>query len=200
MNKLIIIILTATALGCAKQGHETNGDKASGQVEAQDHGYHQGTSDEVKNTPKSPPQMAMANIGNSHVHIEYNAPSKRGRTIFGGLVAYDEVWVTGAHNATSINFSEDVEVGGTLIPKGKYALFTIPGRQEWTVIINTNWDQHLADEYDPTEDVVRVKVQPVKLTEPVETLNYEVSSEGSKSGTVAISWDDIMISFEVLDL
>jgi hypothetical protein len=144
--------------------------------------------------------MAMANVGDSHVHIEYNAPSKRGRTIFGGLVAYGEVWVTGAHNATSINFSEDVEIGGVIVPKGKYGLFTIPGEKEWTVIINTKWDQHLADNYDPSEDVVRVTTAPSKLNEPVEMLTYEVLATGDKKGKVSINWDQIMVSFEVVDL
>ena len=194
MKYALITITMLFALGCSKSASEHD----SVGTEHQDHTAHEIPTEESK--PKSPAQMAMANVGNSHVHIEYNAPGKRGRVIFGGLVAYDEVWVTGAHNATTINFSEDVKIGDTSIEKGRYALFTIPGKDEWTVIINTNWDQHLADDYNRTEDVVRVNIKPTKLTEPVESLTFEVTSTGDNNGTVSISWDDIMVSFEVLDL
>lgn len=142
-------------------------------------------------------QTAMTNVGKNHVHIEYHSPSKRSRQIFGGLVAYGEVWVTGAHNATSIRFSKDVEIGGVKIPEGKYALFTIPGENEWTVIINRNWDQHLADEYDESEDVVRLTVTPKIVEEPVESLTYEIIAEDENTGTVVISWDDLRISFTI---
>ena len=139
----------------------------------------------------------MANVGDNHIHIEYHAPSKRGRQIFGGLVAYNEVWVTGAHSATSINFSQDVEIGGTKIPSGKYALFTIPGELMWTLIINENWDQHLADDYDASLDVVRLELEPQKLEVPEEMLSYEVKTFTNEKGAINISWDDVSIEFEV---
>ncbi|MFX7732024.1 DUF2911 domain-containing protein, partial [Acinetobacter baumannii] len=72
----------------------------------------------------------------------------------------DEVWVTGAHEATTFEIGKSFIVGGKEIPAGKYAIFTIPGKNEWTVIINKQWKQHLATEYDEKEDVVRIKVKP----------------------------------------
>ena len=90
-----------------------------------------------------------------------------------------------------------MEIGGVKITEGKYALFTIPGEKEWTVIINKNWDQHLADEYDEAEDMVRFTVTPEALEKSVESLTYEVIPEGNDTGTVAISWDDVRISFEL---
>ncbi len=167
--------------------------------EETDHTAHAAAQSSDDSKPKSPKKMAMTNIGDNHVHIEYNSPSKRGRVIFGGLVAFGEVWSTGAHNATSINFPNPVMIGGVNIEKGKYALFTIPGKDEWIIIINRNWDQHLADDYDQAEDVVRIKVQPVSLDEPIESLTYEVKEIDETKGTITISWDNVAVSFEVVN-
>ena len=192
MRYIYVIILAVVFTACSTSGEKQTEQKS----DEMDHSAHMAESKEQPKS-KSPMQMAMTNVGKNHVHIEYHSPSKRGRQIFGGLVAYGEVWVTGAHNATSIRFSKDVEIGGVDIPEGKYALFTIPGEDEWTVIINKNWDQHLADEYDQAEDIVRLKVTPEKLDEPVESLIYEVIAEDAKTGTIVISWDDVRISFTI---
>jgi hypothetical protein len=106
----------------------------------------------------SPERMTMANIGRAHVHMEYHSPGVKNRVIWGGLVPYDQVWVSGAHSATTIDFSKDVFIMGGTVKAGTYAFFTIPGKQNWTVILNTNYDQHLADEYDQKEDVARYQV------------------------------------------
>jgi hypothetical protein len=143
--------------------------------------------------PKSPRMQAMANIGATHIHIDYSAPSVRGRNIWNGLVAYDQVWVTGAHKATSVDFSTDVMINGGTIPKGKYGFFTIPGEQEWVLILNKNHEQHLADDYDPALDVLRVTVQPQLLSENVEMLQYEVIPGTDKAGKIAVSWEKIKV-------
>lgn len=147
--------------------------------------------------PKSPRMQAMANIGATHVHIDYSAPSVRGRNIWNGLVAYDQVWVTGAHKATSIDFSTDVVINGKTVPKGKYGFFTIPGEKEWTLILNKNHEQHLADDYDPALDVLRVSVQPQSLPENVEMLQYEVIPGTGKNGKIAVSWEKIKVELPV---
>ncbi|MBC8923868.1 DUF2911 domain-containing protein, partial [Escherichia coli] len=77
----------------------------------------------------------------------YHSPGVRKRIIWGGLVPYDEVWVTGAHDATTVEMPKAFVVNGKTIPAGKYAIFTIPGKNAWTVIINKQWQQHLATEY-----------------------------------------------------
>ena len=149
--------------------------------------------------PKSPPMSAMANIGDTHVHIDYHAPSVRGRQIFGGLVAYGEVWVTGAHKATAINFPNNVTLNGQPVAKGKYALFTIPGEQEWTIIINQNYEQHLADEYDAELDGVRFTVAPQSLTETQEQLLYTVEETSPGKGEISIAWANVKVAFEVAE-
>lgn len=129
--------------------------------------------------------------------INYHSPAVRGRTIWGGLVAYDQVWVTGAHSATSLTTDKDITIGGKTLPAGKYALFTIPGKDEWTVIINKNWEQHLADDYSEAEDVLRIKVKPEATAQPQERLRYQIVSETDEEGAIVITWDKLKVSIPV---
>ncbi len=182
--------------GCQeKHQHETKNEKQI--ASKHQHDEHQIMAEKNQKTTKaSPHKTAMANIGEAHVHIEYNAPSVRGRIIWGGLVAFDEVWVTGAHNATSISFSEDVKIAGKTIKKGKYAFFTIPNQEEWTLILNKNWNQHLADDYSEAEDLLRWKVKPT-THEHTEQLTYQVLAEKEKSGKIQMAWEKLLIEFEI---
>jgi hypothetical protein len=152
----------------------------------------------VKDTSKkSIKSMAFAMINGDSVKINYHSPGVRNRTIWGGLVPYDEVWVTGAHDATTIETGKPFIVGGKEIPGGKYAVFTIPGKNEWTVIINKNWKQHLATEYDEKDDIVRLKVKP-KKNPHTERLQYFVENNRKGNGTIAVAWEKLKISFDVL--
>lgn len=147
--------------------------------------------------PLSPRTSAMDNIGEAHIHIDYSSPGVRGRTIWGGLVAYDQVWVTGAHKATSIDFSKDVKINGEKVPAGTYGFFTIPGKEEWTIILNKNHEQHLADDYDKAEDVLRFQVEPEQLSDMVESLTYEVKPGEGDKGTISVMWEYKKVSFEL---
>lgn len=184
MKNLVMIIVCILLLTSCKQSEKSG------------HEHHSTSkkSNTSENT-KSPHKSAMANIGNVHVHLEYNSPSVRNRVIWGGLVPYQEVWVTGAHMATSIHFFGDVTIDGQNIPEGKYGFFTIPGQKEWTLILNKNWEQHLADEYDPKEDVLRWKVKP-KIVEHQEALSYDVIG-GKENGSIHFQWEKIKLSFDV---
>ena len=193
INLLFLVLFAAALVACS-------GDKEQKEAEEGHDHDHAATQTASPGKSKSPASQAMTNIGNTHVHIEYHAPSVRGRQIFGGLVAYNEVWVTGAHSATSINFPNDVSLNGNKVPKGKYAFFTIPGESEWTIIINENFEQHLADDYDQKLDVIRFTVKPERLTETREQLLYEVQSTGEKEGIISISWADVKVTFNVKEL
>ena len=149
----------------------------------------------VKDTSKkSIKSMAFVIIGADSVKINYHSPGVRKRIIWGGLVPYDEVWVTGAHDATTIEMKKALTVGGKEIPAGKYAFFTIPGKKEWTVIINKNWQQHLAMEYDEKEDVVRIKVKPKKNAH-TERLQYFIETSKGNNGKIAVAWEKLRIEF-----
>ena len=140
---------------------------------------------------------AKGNIGTSEITINYGSPGVRGRVIWNGLVSYDQVWVSGSHWATAVNFSEGVSVNGTGIPAGTYGFFTIPGRDSWTLIINKEYDMHLAEGYNETNDLVRIEVSPEILENPVQRLTYEISSSSEKTGMISLSWDKIKVSLPI---
>lgn len=143
------------------------------------------------------PSEATGSIGSATFHISYHAPGVKGRILWGGLVPYDQVWVTGAHMATSVEFDKSLLIGTTEVPAGKYALFTIPGREEWTVIINKNWEQHLTDDYDQKEDILRLNVKSSVQNPHQERLKYDVKSISETEGTINISWDKLVIALPV---
>jgi hypothetical protein len=144
---------------------------------------------------------AIGKIGNTDIKIEYHSPSVRGRIVWGGLVPFDRVWVTGAHMATSIEFNHDIEIGGKTIQAGKYAIFTIPAKDEWTVIINTNWQQHLTDKYNEAEDVVRLKIKPEQEATNQERLRYIIEEESDGNGELVMYWEKVEVSvpFKIKD-
>jgi hypothetical protein len=187
MNKLIYTLaLGLLIVSCQNKKGENGG-----------HEHHQpekAPAEQSDNSKKSIPQEAHGNVGNVHVSINYHSPAVRGRVIWGGLVPYDEVWVTGAHSATSIEFSKAIQIEETTIPKGKYAFFTIPGQERWTLILNKNWEQHLADDYDQADDVIRIEVTPETGMPLTERLTYTIEDKGEGSGAIRMSWEKLSIS------
>lgn len=147
-------------------------------------------------TKKSIKSIAEGTIGGARFAINYHSPGVRKRILWGGLVPYGEVWVTGAHDATTITFDKNVVIKGVTIPAGKYALFTIPDKNEWTVIINKHWEQHLASQYDEKDDVVRVKVKPA-AHKHLERLQYFIEPVNNKTGTIAVAWEKVKVSVPV---
>ncbi len=189
MKKAAFILLASVLWACSP------GEKKEDSKEQEDHSAHTAESAE-KPKSKSPKQTAMTNVGENHVRIEYSSPGVRGRQIFGGLVGFGEVWVTGAHRATTINFQQGVMINETVIPAGKYGFFTIPGTESWTLILSKDWDMHLADEYNQTNDVLRFDVVPQAMDEQVESLTYTVDAMEDGSGMISMAWADVKISFK----
>ncbi|MCS6968902.1 MAG: DUF2911 domain-containing protein [Cytophagales bacterium] len=136
---------------------------------------------------------ASGKVGNVEVKINYGSPGVRGRVIWNGLVAYDQVWVTGAHTATRVDFSHPVIIGNKEIPAGAYGFFSIPSASEWTLILNRNYDQHLTDNYKESEDVVRIQVKPVEHP-IVQRLTYSVEKISDKEGAIAVCWEKIKVA------
>jgi hypothetical protein len=133
----------------------------------------------------------MGDIDGITVTVEYGRPNVKGREIWGELVPYDEVWRTGANEATTIEFSGDVAIDGQKLPAGRYSLFTIPGAEEWTVIFNDQPDQWGAFKYDSSHDVLRVTATPGS-SENVESLDFVI--DGS---SVVLRWEEIAVPIEV---
>lgn len=150
------------------------------------------------NTPApSPAQTIKQNFGLSFVEVNYSRPSMKGRKIFGDLVPYGQVWRTGANNATTISFGDEVSIGGTKIPAGKYGLLSIPGEKEWTVIISKQTDVTSPDAYKADMDVVRVKVTPQNMPVVMETFTISFDFMKSNSCMLGILWDKVWVPLEI---
>ena len=118
----------------------------------------------------------------------------KNRTIFGGIVPYGQVWRTGANQATKITFSTPVKLEGNDIPAGTYALFTIPGETEWTIIINKNATQLGRFQYNQKDDLVRFKVTPVTLADTtLETFTIEFNHIRDESAVLNLVWEKTVV-------
>lgn len=139
----------------------------------------------------SPPAKVEGKVGGVSVTIDYHQPSAKGRKIMGGLVPYGQVWRTGANATTSIEFDSDAKIEGKAVSKGKYGLYTIPGEDEWTIIINKDikWGSY---DYAEKSDVLRVNVKPGKTASFVET--FTIAIEGNK---VVLKWENTEVAFSV---
>ncbi len=143
---------------------------------------------------ESPPAVAENTVDGAMVKINYHSPKVKDRTIWGELVPYDKVWRTGANNATTIEVSENMKIGNKKLPKGKYALFTIPKIGDtWTVIINKVADQWGAFNYKESEDLFRFEVPVERTLENNESLKFDVKSDG----TVVFEWEYKSFSFKI---
>ena len=153
------------------------------------------TAEPSKKKPLSPHTSAMAMIGDAHIHFDYSSPGVRERVVFGGLLPYDAVWQAGAHKATWMETNKDLSIDGKTLKAGKYGFFVIPNTKEWTVIFNSNWDQHGKDDYNEKDDVLRFKVIPQISDEIVEHLTYTVTKDTDRTGTIKLAWEKVAIQF-----
>ena len=150
------------------------------------------------NTPQpSPTANIKQNFALSSIEISYSRPGIKGRKIFGDLVPYGKVWRTGANNATTITFGEDVTIGGTKVKAGKYGLLTIPGETEWTFIISKQDTVTSPAQYRQDLDVVRVKSQVATLPFSIETMMIGIGDIKSNTCNVSVIWDNVYAAFDV---
>lgn len=148
--------------------------------------------------PRVSPNAAVSQtIGVTDVRITYGRPGVKGREIFGGLVPYDEVWRTGANEATTISFSNDVQIEGQPLAAGTYGLFTIPGRSEWTLVFNETADQWGAYEYDDRQDALRVTVAPTEAPHQHEWMSFHIGTLTDTSAVAALVWDRTRVPFTI---
>lgn len=148
--------------------------------------------------PPSPEASFKQQLANGEIAITYSRPLARGRKIFGGLVPFDSLWRTGAGGATTIQSSEEVIIGGKNIQAGKYALFTIPGEKEWTIIINADTALHGAFGYDMKKDIHRFKVQPAKAASFHEAFTIELNEISSRGdGFLSLIWENTLVKIPI---
>jgi len=140
----------------------------------------------------SPKETLDTVVGGVATEIVYCRPSARGRRMLGGNNPFGEVWRTGANEATTVEFHDDVLVEGQPLPEGKYALFSIPGEDEWKIIFNTVYDQWGAYNYDSAKDALRVTVVPQKRDAFTETFTITPDDD-----TIALRWEHFYVPFRV---
>ncbi len=149
------------------------------------------------NTPaSSPTAMVSQKVGLTKVTVEYSRPSVKGRKIFGDLVPFDKVWRTGANKITTIKFDDDVMINGQKVAAGSYGWYTIPGKSEWTIILNSDDKQWGAYAYDEKKDVSRFKVTPYK-TAKAENMAIALEQTSPNNLEVILSWDKTAVKFAV---
>lgn len=150
----------------------------------------------VKTPAPSPHQVITQDFGLSQITIDYCRPSMKGRTIFGGLVPYDQEWRTGANAVTTIDFGQDVELDGNPVKAGKYALYTIPSEGEWTIILNKdikNW----GTQYTQSDDVLRFKVNTQQLPFQIETFTINLDNLRDSTATLYMIWENTYVPIQI---
>ncbi len=145
----------------------------------------------------SPKASVIQTIGLTEVKITYSSPAVRNRVIWGGLEPYGKVWRTGANEATTISFQDEVAINGHKLSAGTYALFTIPGEKEWTIIFNKEANQWGAFNYNENEDALRVTVIPHFVDEGKERLSFSFNNVTESTTEVKFSWDKIVVPFNI---
>jgi len=154
---------------------------------------------EDKSKRPSPPAKVTEKIkSGATISIDYSQPSIKGRTIGKDLEPMDgQVWRTGANNATTIEFGDDVTIGGTKIPKGEYGLITIPDKDVWTVIVSKQLDITGPAAYKPENDLVRAKVKPVALKDLVESFTIQFANIKPASCDLQMMWENTIVTIPV---
>jgi hypothetical protein len=151
-----------------------------------------------KSKRPSPPATATGKVGDATITIDYSSPAVKGRQIWGELVPYDKVWRTGANEATIFQTDKDIKVEGKTLKAGKYSLYTIPGKDEWVFIFNSQTGQWgIKDEAgttteDPAKDVLRVTVKPEASKTFNERMNFVVDKDG-----FALVWENLKVPVPV---
>lgn len=155
---------------------------------------------QVKTPQASPKSTVFQTVGLTDVEIVYCRPAARGRAVFGNLVPFGKIWRTGANENTTISFSDDVTIDGKVLPKGKYALYTVPKIESWEVIFystTNNWGT--PEVWNEANVVLRTTVKEEALIKPVESLTIGINSLDANFAYLDIAWENSSVSmkFEV---
>lgn len=149
------------------------------------------------NVPSPSPAATLTQkVGLADVTVSYSRPSMRGRKIFGALLSYGELWRTGANAATTFTFSSEVTIEGKKIPAGTYSVFSIPGKTEWTVMLNKN-AKATANEYKEAEDAARFTVKTGKTSSPYETFTIDLSDLTGTGANINFKWENTKVTLKL---
>jgi tetratricopeptide (TPR) repeat protein len=152
---------------------------------------------QVKMPAPSPTQTIKQDFALGSIEIKYSRPAAKGRKVFGDLVPFNKLWRTGANGATIIKFTDVVEIKGKRIDTGSYALYTIPGTDSWEVILNKGVGNWGIDGYKESEDVVRFRVESMKMKDKLESFTMQIADIKPESCVLQIMWEKTGISIPV---
>jgi len=144
---------------------------------------------QLKTPAASPSQTVKQDFGLSTIELSYARPGVKGRKIFGDIVPFGNVWRTGANSATTLTFGDEVIIGGTKVPAGKYGLLTIPDKKSWTIIISKQTDVTSPAAYKADMDVVRVNADVAKSKSAAESFTIQFINVKPTTCDLQISWD-----------
>lgn len=153
------------------------------------------------NVPQASPKVEIEQVvGLTEIELEYARPGMKDRVVFGEMVPYGKVWRTGANENTTIQFSDDVSINGKPLPKGKYALYTVPNKDNWDVIFyqdTENWG--VPQNWDDKKVVLKVRADISTVEKPIEYLNITVNPLNNNRGELVIGWEktQAIVYFEV---
>ncbi len=157
-----------------------------------------GNAQAIKTPAPSPSQTIKQDFALSSIEIVYSRPNMKGRTVFGDLAPMGKMWRTGANGATKVTFGEDVKVGGVAVKAGSYALYTIPNKDEWEVILNKGINNWGIDGYKAEEDVAKFKVKPMTLPMNIETFTMSIANVMPASAEIHVMWEKTAVSIPVV--
>jgi hypothetical protein len=143
-------------------------------------------------------QTIVQNFGLGKITLTYARPNTKGRKIFGGMEPYGTVWRTGANNATVVKFTDEVIIDGKKLPAGEYGLFTIPGVDDWTIILNKTSKQWGAYAYRQADDVLRFNVKTDKLKDLTETLTLNFINVTPTTCDLQMKWEHSGFAFHIV--
>ena len=155
------------------------------------------TAQEIETPQPSPMGSVEQMVGLTKFNVEYSRPGAKGRKIFGDLVPYDKMWRTGANASTKITFDQPVTMNGTEVPAGNYALYTIPGKTQWEIIIHGNTSHWGVGDYKQEEDVARFTAKPEYADRFVENLTIGFDSLRSTGGLMFLEWENTRVEIVI---
>ena len=145
----------------------------------------------------SPYDSTLIALGGEEAKLCYGRPSARGRQVFGQLVPYDTLWRTGANEPTTLHLPFAAEIAGIEVQPGSYSIYTVPGRESWTVIVNRSTSQWGHEgQYTPevrAQEVGRASVQAESVTTPVETFVIRAEPRGASAADLVMEWENTRV-------
>ena len=151
----------------------------------------------IKTPAPSPTQTMKQDFALSSIEITYSRPMVKSRTIFGDVVPFGKIWRTGANGATKVTFGEDVKVGGMAVKAGSYALYSVPDKSEWEIIINKGANNGGLNGYKAEDDVARFKVKSMTLPMSIESFTVIISDVSASTANIQIMWANTAVTIPV---